>query len=66
MSKNDAGNPLFGFDIAKVRHKKAEWKQIPLGVKFLGVSCKVMTVFTPRRKVFWKISKVFESFSGVL
>ncbi len=26
MSKNGAGNPLFGFDIAKVRQEKAGWK----------------------------------------
>ena len=57
---------IIAFSNAKVRHKKTEWKQIPLGVKFLGVSRKVMTVFATRRKVFEKIRKVFESFSGVL
>ena len=51
---------------AKVRQEKAGWKRIPTGVKFLGVSRKVMTVFATRRKVFEKIRKVFESFSGVL
>lgn len=51
---------------AKVRQEKAGWKRIPTGVKFLKVSRKELSVFAPRRKVFRKIRKVFESFSGVL
>ena len=56
----------FPFADAKVRQEKAGWKRIPTGVKFLKVSRKELSVFAPRRKVFRKIRKVFESFSGVL
>ena len=76
MSKSTFKNRGFvWFSDAKLRHKKAGRKQNPVGVKFLGVSCKEvaflvsfwgkMGKFLGVFGSFWEFSWEFLKFLGV-
>ena len=65
MSKSTFKNRGFvWFSDAKLRHKKAGRKQNPVGVKFLGVSCKEVAFLVSFWGKMGKFLGVFGSFLG--